>query len=129
MFEPIPESTERIAKVVLDAAFAVHRELGPGLLESIYEACVCHELTKRGMPFEKQVILPVIYDSVCLDTELRLDLLVAETVIVELKSVEMMHPLYEAQLLTYLKLTRKRLGLLLNFNVELLKNGIKRVVL
>lgn len=129
MFEPIPESTECVARTVLDAAFAVHRALGPGLLESVYETCLCHELAKNRVPFEKQVALPIVYDSIRLEAGLRLDLVVADEVIVELKAVESMHPLYEAQLLTYLKLTRRRLGLLVNFNVELLKNGIKRIVL
>jgi len=125
---PIPEEVERIAKAVLDAAFAVHKALGPGLLESVYEICLCHELAKRAVPFRSQVALPIIYDGVRLDAGLRLDLLVAECVIVELKAVEKSNPLFEAQLLTYLKLTGHRLGLLLNFNVPLLKDGIKRLV-
>jgi len=126
--KPIPEEVERIAKAVLDAAFAVHKALGPGLLESVYEICLCHELAKRAIPFRSQVALPIIYDGVRLDAGLRLDLLVAECVIVELKAVEKSNPLFEAQLLTYLKLTGHRLGLLLNFNVPLLKDGIKRLV-
>jgi GxxExxY protein len=126
--KPIPEEVERIAKAVLDAAFAVHKALGPGLLESVYEICLCHELAKRAIPFRSQVALPIIYDGVRLDAGLRLDLVVAECVIVELKAVEKSNPLFEAQLLTYLKLTGHRLGLLLNFNVPLLKDGIKRLV-
>jgi GxxExxY protein len=129
MFEPISAETEQIATAILDAAFQVHRALGPGLLESVYEVCLCHQLSQQKIPFQCQISLPVIYAGVRLETGLRLDLLVAETVIVELKSIEKMHPLYEAQLLTYLKLAQKRLGLLINFNVPLLKDGIKRLVL
>ncbi len=128
MFEPIPEQTERVAELILDAAFQVHRKLGPGLLESVYEVCMCRELSKRDVKFQCQPILPVDYDGVRLEAGLRLDLFVAESVIVELKSVEKTIPLYEAQLLTYLKLTNTRLGLLINFNVAMLKDGIQRIV-
>jgi GxxExxY protein len=114
---------------VLDAAFEVHRRLGPGLLESVYEVCLCHELAKRRISFQSQVSLPVLYDSIRLDAGLRLDLLVEDQLVVELKAVEKLIPLHEAQLLTYLKLSGKRLGLLLNFNTALLKDGVKRVVL
>lgn len=113
----------------MDAAFKVHRALGPGLLESVYEICLCHELAKQNVPFEKQVSLPVIYEGIRLDAGLRLDLLVAGQVIVELKVVEKMIPLYDAQLLTYLKLSGKRLGLLINFNSPVLKDGLKRLIL
>jgi GxxExxY protein len=126
---PIPAEAERVARAVIDAAFAVHKALGPGLLESVYEACLCHELSKQQISFRSQVWLPVVYDEVRLDAGLRLDLLVAESVIVELKAVEKHNPLFEAQLLTYLKLTGHRLDLLINFNVPLLKDGIKRMVL
>ena len=113
----------------MDAAFKVHRTLGPGLLESVYEVCLCHELAKQKIAFQKQLSLPIVYDGVRLDAGLRLDLLVADVVIVELKAVEKMNPLYEAQLLTYLKLTGKRVGLLMNFNASVLKDGFKRLVL
>jgi len=126
--EPIPEETEKIATAILDCAFKVHRTLGPGLLESVYEICTCHELKKQGIEFESQVFLPVLYDGIKLDSGLRLDLLVAKQVIVELKAVEKMNPLFEAQVMTYLKLTGLRLGLLINFNVPMLKDGIKRIV-
>lgn len=129
MFEPIPEETVRVAELVLDAAFQVHRNLGPGLLESVYEACMCRELSKRDLQFQYQESFPIIYDGLRLEAGLRLDLFVADRVIVELKAVEKMTTLYESQLLTYLKLTQTRLGLLINFNVPLLKDGIKRVVL
>lgn len=127
--EPIPSRTEWIASQIVDAAFKVHKVLRPGLLESVYEACLCHELTKRGIPFRRQLELPVVYDGIRLDAGLRLDLLVNECVIVELKAVEKHNSLFEAQLLTYLKLTGYRLGLLIHFNVELIKNGIQRIVL
>lgn len=128
-FQPIPAETEEIARLVVDAAFAVHKNLGPGLLESVYEVCLCHELKKRGVSFRNQVSLPVFYDGERLDAGLRLDILAGESVIVELKAVEKHNPLFEAQLLTYLKLTGHRLGLLINFNVTLIKDGIKRIVL
>lgn len=128
-FKPIPRETEEIARQVVDAAFAVHKNLGPGLLESVYEVCLCHELKKRSVPFRNQVALPVIYDDVRLDAGLRLDVLAGEAVVVELKAVEKHNPLFEAQLLTYLKLTGHRLGLLINFNVALIKDGIKRMVM
>jgi len=126
--EPIPERTEWIAKRLVDAAYKVHKALGPGLLESVYESCLCHELTKRRIPFQRQLDQPVVYDGIRLDAGLRLDLLVDECVIVELKAVEKHNALFEAQLLTYLKLTGHRLGLLINFNVELIKDGINRMV-
>ena len=113
----------------MDSAFKVHKVLGPGLLESVYETCLCHELAKGDIPFRKQVSMPVEYDGVRLDTGYRLDLILADAVIVELKAVEQMLPLYEAQLLTYLKLTGLSLGLLFNFNVPMIKEGIKRIAL
>jgi GxxExxY protein len=128
MHEPIPEEVERIGKEVVDAALKVHRALGPGLLESVYEACLCHELAKRGIKAQRQLELPVVFDGEVIETGLRLDVLAGECVIVENKSVEKMIPLYEAQIITYLKLTGKRLGYLINFNVPLLKEGIKRFV-
>lgn len=128
-FQPIPERTEWVAKQVVDAAYHVHKALGPGLLESVYEVCLCHELTKRGIPFRRQLDLPICYDGIRLEAGLRLDLVVEECLIVELKAVEKHNPLYDAQLLTYLKLTGHRLGLLINFNVTLIKDGIKRIVL
>jgi GxxExxY protein len=128
MFAPITEDLEQSATAVLDAAFQIHRTIGPGLLESVYEACMCYELSQRGIPFKTQVALPVVYREVRLETGLRLDFLVADSVIVELKSVEKMNPIYEAQLLSYLKLSGMRLRLLINFNVSLLKDGSKRLV-
>jgi GxxExxY protein len=128
-FDPIPEAVDRIASAVVDAAFAVHTALGPGLLESVYEACLCRELAAREIKYRTEVILPIEYKGLRLESGLRLDLLVADSVIVELKAVEKMLPIFEAQLLTYLRLARLRLGLLINFNTPLLKTGIRRIVL
>ena len=127
-FAPIPQETEKRAASLVDAAFQVHKTLGPGLLESVYETCLCHELNLRGIPFKSQVALPIHYNGLKLDNGLRLDVLVDDNLIVELKAVEKMQPLYDAQLLTYLKLSGLRLGLLINFNTVLIKDGIKRIV-
>jgi GxxExxY protein len=120
---------DKIAKEVVDAAFQVHSRLGPGLLESAYEACLAHELTKRGLQIERQKPQPVIYDDLEIEVGYRLDLFVNSTLIVELKAVEQALPIHQAQLITYLKLSQKTLGLLINFNVPLIKNGIKRVAM
>jgi GxxExxY protein len=117
-----------ISGEIVDASITVHKALGPGLLESAYEACLRYELQKRGLKVEHQVGLSVIYDDVKIDVGYRLDLLVEGAVIVELKAVEKIAPIHEAQLLSYLKLSGKKLGLLINFNVVLLKDGIKRMV-
>ena len=114
---------------IIGAAIAVHRDLGPGLLESAYEACLAFELAKRGLRVEQQKPLPVHYQGVDLDCGYRIDLLVEKRVIVELKAVERLEPIHNAQLLSYLKLSGLRLGLLINFNVLVLKNGIKRIAL
>ena len=127
-FAPIPAETEVIGKKVLDAAYAVHSSLGPGLLESVYEACLAHKLGQQKVIADTQVVMPVIFEGVRVETGLRLDLLAGNLVIVELKSVETVTPLHEAQLLTYLKVTGLRLGYLINFNVVHLKDGIKRMV-
>jgi len=128
VYDSIPEEAELLATKVLDAAFQVHRQLGPGLLESVYEHCLCHELRKKQVLFDSQLALPIHYDGEKIEGGLRLDLLVGNMVVVELKAVDMLLPIHEAQLFTYLKLTNNRLGFLINFNVTLLKNGIKRVV-
>jgi len=114
---------------IIGAAIEVHRHLGPGLLESAYEECLCHELHVRGIDFRRQVDLPVEYKGLKLDCGYRLDLIVHEEVVVELKCVERVLPVHEAQLLTYMMLTGKRVGLLINFNVPLLTKGITRRVL
>jgi GxxExxY protein len=126
---PISDEEERIAKAVVGAAYAVHSTLGPGLLENVYEVCFCHELSKRGLAYGRQVVVPIVYDGITFDEGLRLDVLVEDLLICELKAVERMNPVYLAQILTQLKLTGKRLGFLINFNVPLIKRGIKRVVL
>ena len=127
-YQPIPQDVEKVGKAVLDAAFKVHSALGPGLLESVYERALIYEISNQGKTAKNQVRIPFTYDGKQLDTDLICDLLVEDCVIVELKAVEKMNPLYEAQLLTYLKLTGIRLGYLINFNVSQLKNGIKRMV-
>jgi GxxExxY protein len=121
---------EKLTEQVIGAAIEVHRELGPGLMESVYEECLCHELHLRGLQFERQVLLPVRYKGVGLDCGYRIDLVVEDALVLELKCLEHTLPVHEAQLLTYLKLTGKRVGLILNFNVPVLtRGGIIRKVL
>jgi GxxExxY protein len=129
MADPIPAAVENAAARLLDAAFDVHRQLGPGLLESVYEACVCHELANSEIAFQRQVALPIHYGGIVIEAGLRLDLIIEDCVIAEFKAVDALLPIHEAQLLTYMKLSNKRLGFLINFNVPLLKHGIKRIVL
>lgn len=128
-FKPIPLDVEAMGKKVLDAAYTVHSALGPGLLESVYEACVAYEIQKQRLKVETQAIVPVKYQEVFVETGLRLDIWVERNIIVECKAVEKMHPLYDAQMITYLKITGCRLGYLINFNVKHLKDGIKRIVI
>jgi GxxExxY protein len=128
VFQPIATEVEKIGKAVLDAAFKVHTTLGPGLLESVYETTMAYEVRKSGWNVATQVSLPILYDGQKLESGLRLDMLVEKCVIVELKSVEAMNPVYEAQIMTYLRLSAVRLGFLINFNVKHLKDGIKRFV-
>lgn len=125
----IPDRVNFLANRVVNASIKVHKNLGPGLLESVYETCLYYELNKEGLEVEKQVKLPIVYDGIKLDADLRLDIWVEKSLIVEIKSVEVLLPVHQAQLLTYLKLTNNRLGLLINFNVVLLKQGIKRIAL
>ena len=120
---------EQLTEVIIGSAIEVHRELGPGLLESAYEECLCHELHLRKVSFKRQVDLPVAYKGLKLDCGYRLDVLVEDSVVLELKSIEQILPIHHAQLLTYLKLSGKKVGLLINFNVAVLKNGIVRRVL
>jgi GxxExxY protein len=122
----LPESVERVAGAVVDSAIAVHKALGPGLLESLYERCLAYELSQRGLDVRTQVALPVVYSGVTFEEGLRLDLLVEDCVIVEAKATDAILPIHEAQLLTYLKLTGRPLGFLLNFNVSRMKLGIRR---
>ena len=120
---------EELTEKILGAAIEVHKALGPGLLESAYEECLCHELSLRGIRFERQVIVPVIYKGVNLDCGYKLDLLIENTVILELKCVDRITSIHEAQLLTYMKLLSKPVGFIINFNVPLLRAGIVRLVL
>jgi len=117
-----------LSNQIIGAAIEVHRTLGPGLLESVYEECLVYELSARQIPFERQKVYPVPYKGVLIECGLRIDLLVGGLVVVELKVVDSLVPIHEAQLITYLKLTGCKLGLLINFNVPVLKNGIKRKV-
>lgn len=116
-----------VAKIVVDAAYNIHIKVGPGLLESAYELILEHELRKRGLRVERQVAVPLVYDDLVVSDAFGADLIVEDLLILELKSVEQMHPVYAKQLLTYLKLTGKRLGLLINFNTRLIREGITRV--
>lgn len=127
--EPIPSETEKAATEVVDAAYTVHTKLGPGLLESVYEACLAHEMAKRGLRFTKQVSMPIVYDGLKLESGLRLDFVVGDCLVVEVKAVEQLIPVHQAQVLTYLKLSGHRLGLLINFNVPVIRSGIRRVAL
>lgn len=128
VFQPVPPEVEQVGKAVLDAAIAVHTELGPGLLESVYRIAMKHVIETNGILAETEVKLPILFRGVKLESGLRLDLHVNHCVIAELKSVEKMNPVYEAQLLTYLRLSKIRLGYLINFYVPHLKDGIKRMV-
>jgi GxxExxY protein len=122
-------AVDDIARNVIDAGLKVHKALGPGLLESAYEHCLAYELNLRGLIVRRQVAVPIAYEGISLDAGYRLDLLVNEQVIIEIKAVDALSPLHEAQILTYLKLSKLRLGLLINFNVPLFKQGIKRFAL
>ena len=125
----VDAETNRIASMVVDAAYKLHSKLGSGLLESVYEAFFCHELKMRGLKTEKQVALPLSYEGMTLDAGLRLDLLVENRLVVELKAVETLLNIHQAQLKSYLKLSGHELGLLINFNVPLIKDGIQRIAL
>jgi GxxExxY protein len=127
--ESISSELDQMARSVVDCAFTVHKELGPGLLESVYQACFCEELKSREISFRTQVSLPSKYRTLRLDSGLRLDLLVSDSIIVELKSVVRIEPIFKAQLLSYLRLSGLKLGFLINFNVPLIKEGIFRVAL
>ncbi len=127
-FAPVSHREDQIGKAVVNAAYTVHDALGPGLLENVYEICFCHELKKQGLTVRRQVPVPVPYDGIKFDEALRLDVLVEDLVICELKAADRDNAVFLAQLLTQLRLTGKRLGYLINSNVPLIKAGIKRVV-
>lgn len=128
-FEKLSMEEERLGKEIIDCAYQVHVNLGPGLLEKIYETCFCHELRKKNLKVMSQISVPIKYDGLIFSEGFRIDVLVENKVICELKAVNEMNQVYEAQVLTYMKLTKKRLGFLINFNVPLIKNGIKRIIL
>jgi GxxExxY protein len=128
MFKELTERENWLAGQIVDIAICIHKTLGPGLLESIYQKCFCYELSKRDIPFEKQKIVRLQYDKMIIDEGLRIDILIDKLVIVELKAQEYYHPVWEAQLLSYLKLSSNRLGFILNFNVPLMKEGIRRMI-
>src|SRR5208283_554777 len=127
--ESISIELDQIARSVVDCAFTVHKELGPGFLESVYQACLCEELRSRGISFQEQVSMPIKYRTLRLDSGLRLDLVVGGSIIVELKSVARIEPIFQAQLLSYLRLSGLKLGFLINFNVPLIREGIFRIAL
>ena len=124
----ISEYEEFLAKKIVNAAYKVHTALGPGLLEKVYEICFCHELEKLGIHVARQLDIPIIYDGLIFEEGLRLDVLVDNLIICELKAVDIVNPVWEAQILSHLKLTGKKLGFLINFNVPLIKQGIKRYI-
>ncbi len=129
MYKEISEEEDRIGREIVNAAFKIHKELGPGLLEKVYEVCFCHILKQKGFEIKRQLDIPIVFEGMIFEEGLRLDVMVNDLVIVELKALENVNPVWEAQLLSHLKLTNKRLGYLINFNVPLIKYGIKRMVI
>jgi len=125
-YKSLTQQEELIGKAIVNAAYKIHTELGPGLLEKVYEVCMAHELRKAGFEVIRQVDIPIVYDGIQFNEGLRLDLLINDLVIAELKAVELVNPVWEAQIISHLKLTGLNLGYLINFNVPLVKNGIKR---
>jgi len=128
-FEPIDDATEQLISKIVDSAFKVYTTLGSGLLESVYETCLCQELSERNIQCERQVRVPIVYNGKELQEYLRIDVLVEQKVIVEVKAVEELLPVFQSQLITYLKLTKNRIGLLINFNVPTFKGAVKRIIL
>ncbi len=128
-FETISEELETIGKKIVNSAYTVHKRLGPGLLEKVYEICFCHELVKRGLKYARQIDIPIVYDGLTFEEGLRLDVLAEDEIICEIKAVDLINPVWDAQVLSHLKLTGKRLGFLINFNVVNIGQGIKRFVL
>ncbi len=122
----LTEHEEWLCKEIVDCAYRVHKELGPGLLEKVYEACFCHELGKKGINYQRQIDLPIFYDGLTFDEGLRMDVFVEELIICELKAVETVNLLWQAQIMSHLKMTGNNIGFLINFNVALIKNGIRR---
>lgn len=129
MYQKLSDKEEWIAKQIVDIAINIHKQLGPGLLESVYAKCFYYELNNRNINYEREKAVPIIFNDLKIDDGLRLDCLVEDLVIIEFKAQENYHPVWEAQLMSYLKLTTKRLGFLINFHVLLMKDGIKRIIL
>jgi GxxExxY protein len=129
MYKEVSVEEDRIGKEIVNAAYHVHKELGPGLLEKVYEVCFCYVLSRKGFKVVRQVDVPIVFEGLIFEEGLRLDVVVNDLVICELKALEIVNPVWEAQLLSHLKLTNKRLGYLINFNVPLIKNGIRRMVM
>jgi GxxExxY protein len=129
MFDKISAEEVRIGKEVVNTAYLIHKELGPGLLEKVYEVCFCHVLEAKGFRVKRQLDIPIVFHGIIFEEGLRLDVLIDDLVICEFKALENVNPVWEAQILSHLKLTNKRLGYLINFNVPLIKNGIKRMVI
>lgn len=127
--KPLTEREKWLTSEIMNIAISIHKFLGPGLLESVYEKCFCYELEKRNIPFVKQKKIELAYDGLIIDEGLRIDILIDDLIIVELKAQDLYHAVWEAQLLSYLKLTKKRLGYILNFHVPLMKDGVKRMIL
>ena len=123
------EREELIASQIVDSAIKVHQNLGPGLLEKVYEACFCRELEKRNLEYKRQLEVPIVYDGIVFNEGLRLDIIVENTIICEIKATSNSHPVWEAQLLSYMRLSDKHLGFILNFGMPLMKDGIKRMAL
>jgi GxxExxY protein len=128
-FKPLSKREKELTKEIIEIAIQIHKSFGPGLLESIYEKCFCHELKNRNIPYRRQECVQIIFNGLIIDEGLRIDIMVEDLIIIELKAQEVPHPVWEAQLLSYLKLTNKRLGYILNFHTPLMKNGIKRMIL
>ncbi len=128
-FEPLSEREEEIGRIIVNCAYKVHKELGPGLLEKVYEICFCHELRKAGLETKRQTDISITYDGLVFEEGLRLDVLVEDLVICEIKASDQVNPVWKAQVISHLKLTGKRLGYLINFHVEVIKDGIKRFVI
>lgn len=129
MYNKLTEREEFLGKEIVDCVFKVHKRLGPGLLEKVYEVCFCHELFKKGIEFKRQIEIPIIYDHFVFNEGLRLDVFIEDLIICELKAVDLINPVWQAQVISHLKLTGKRLGFLINFNVPLAKGGIKRFII
>jgi GxxExxY protein len=125
-YTELSQQQEEIGKAIVNAAYKIHKELGPGLLEKVYEVCMAHELKKMDFDVKRQIDIPIFYDGIHFDEGLRLDLLINDMVIVELKAVDLINPVWQAQIISHLKLTGLNLGYLINFNVPLIKDGIKR---